>query len=57
MEGDAVIVRYEGPKGGPGMKELQTRITEIIKGILQHSGHHRRAFLRPAAALASISVP
>lgn len=31
-EGDAVIVRYEGPKGGPGMKELH-RITEIIKSI------------------------
>lgn len=31
-ECDAVIVRYEGPKGGPGMKELH-RITEIIKGI------------------------
>lgn len=33
-EGDAVIVRYEGPKGGPGMKELH-RITEIMKGIPQ----------------------
>ena len=33
-EGDAIIVRYEGPKGGPGMKELH-RITEIIKGIPQ----------------------
>ena len=32
QEGDAIIVRYEGPKGGPGMKELH-RITEIIKGI------------------------
>ena len=32
QEGDAVIVRYEGPNGGPGMKELH-RITEIIKGI------------------------
>lgn len=32
VEGDAVIVRYEGPKGGPGMKELH-RITEIIKGV------------------------
>ena len=31
-EGDVLIVRYEGPKGGPGMKELH-RITEIIKGI------------------------
>lgn len=32
VPGDAVIVRYEGPKGGPGMKELH-RITEIIKSI------------------------
>ena len=32
LSGDAVIVRYEGPKGGPGMKELH-RITEIIKAI------------------------
>lgn len=30
--GDAVVVRYEGPKGGPGMKELH-RITEIIRKI------------------------
>lgn len=32
--GDVVIVRYEGPRGGPGMKELH-RITEIIKSIPQ----------------------
>ncbi|MBR4723388.1 MAG: dihydroxy-acid dehydratase [Clostridia bacterium] len=31
-EGDAVIIRYEGPKGGPGMKEMH-RVTEILKGI------------------------
>lgn len=31
-EGTAVVVRYEGPKGGPGMKELH-RVTEIMKGI------------------------
>lgn len=31
-EGDAIVVRYEGPKGGPGMKELH-RITEIMKSI------------------------
>ena len=30
--GTAVVVRYEGPKGGPGMKELH-RVTEIMKGI------------------------
>lgn len=31
-EGTGVVVRYEGPKGGPGMKELH-RVTEIMKGI------------------------
>ena len=30
--GDAVVVRYEGPKGGPGMRELH-RVTEVLKGI------------------------
>lgn len=30
--GSAVIIRYEGPMGGPGMKELH-RVTEIMKGI------------------------
>lgn len=28
-EGDAIIIRYEGPKGGPGMRELH-RCTEIL---------------------------
>lgn len=32
VEGDAVIIRYEGPKGGPGMKEMH-RVTEILKHI------------------------
>ena len=31
-EGNAVVIRYEGPKGGPGMKEMH-RVTEIIKSI------------------------
>ena len=30
--GTAVVIRYEGPKGGPGMKELH-RVTEIMRGI------------------------
>lgn len=30
--GTGVVIRYEGPKGGPGMKELH-RVTEIMKGI------------------------
>lgn len=32
VAGTGVVVRYEGPKGGPGMKELH-RVTEIMKGI------------------------
>src|SRR5690625_3169327 len=31
MAGDAVIIRYEGPKGGPGMREMLA-ITGAIKG-------------------------
>ena len=30
--GHIVVVRYEGPKGGPGMRELH-RVTEILKKI------------------------
>jgi len=30
-EGDVVVIRYEGPKGGPGMREM-LRITAGIKG-------------------------
>ena len=31
-EGTVLVVRYEGPKGGPGMREMH-RVTEIIKEI------------------------
>src|SRR5690606_16256519 len=30
-KGDAVVIRYEGPKGGPGMREMLA-ITRAIKG-------------------------
>ena len=29
-EGDAVVIRYEGPRGGPGMREMH-RVTEMLK--------------------------
>ncbi|SEM95716.1 dihydroxy-acid dehydratase [Mesobacillus persicus] len=29
QEGDAIVIRYEGPKGGPGMRELH-RCTEVL---------------------------
>jgi len=31
-DGDVLVVRYEGPKGGPGMPEMH-RLTELIKGL------------------------
>ncbi len=31
-KGDAVIIRYEGPKGGPGMREMLT-VTAILAGM------------------------
>ena len=32
MKGDVVIIRYEGPKGGPGMREMLTP-TATITGM------------------------
>jgi dihydroxy-acid dehydratase len=29
-EGDVVVVRYEGPKGGPGMREMLTPTSAIV---------------------------
>ena len=28
--GDVVVIRYEGPKGGPGMREMQNPVTAMI---------------------------
>jgi dihydroxy-acid dehydratase len=35
--GDAVIVRYEGPKGGPGMREMLTATSAIVGYGLEES--------------------
>lgn len=35
--GDAIVVRYEGPRGGPGMREMLA-LTSMIKGIPELSG-------------------
>ena len=31
-EGDVVVIRYEGPKGGPGMREM-LKPTSAIMGL------------------------
>jgi dihydroxy-acid dehydratase len=36
-EGDAIIIRYEGPKGGPGMREMLTATSAIVGSGLDKS--------------------
>lgn len=35
--GDVIVVRYEGPRGGPGMREMLA-LTSMVKGIPELSG-------------------
>ena len=45
--GDAVVIRYEGPRGGPGMREMLAVTGAIVGSGAQRFGdaHHRRALL------------
>ena len=36
-EGDAVVIRYEGPRGGPGMREMLTATSAIVGYGLEES--------------------
>ena len=37
VEGDVVVIRYEGPKGGPGMREMLSPTSAIVgKGLGKH---------------------
>jgi dihydroxy-acid dehydratase len=37
QKGDVVIIRYEGPKGGPGMREMLSPTSALVgKGLGQH---------------------
>ena len=48
MAGDVVVIRYEGPKGGPGMREMLNP-TSAIAGMglaIIRSIDHRWTFLR-----------
>ncbi len=46
--GDVVVIRYEGPKGGPGMREMLNPTSAIDRyGLDKGRGpHHRRPVLR-----------
>ena len=34
VEGDVVVIRYEGPKGGPGMREMLNPTSAIAGMVL-----------------------
>lgn len=43
--GDALVLRYEGPKGGPGMREMLAPTSAIIgKGMGETVPDYRRPF-------------
>ena len=46
--GDVVVIRYEGPAGGPGMREMLTPTSAIVRHgpVHQRGARHRRALLR-----------
>ena len=46
-EGEVVVIRYEGPRGGPGMREMLA-VTAALKGrgLREGRADHRRALLR-----------
>jgi len=48
VAGDILVIRYEGCKGAPGMKELMLSIDALIGLGLDKKGraYHRRTFLR-----------
>ncbi|MFR6332715.1 MAG: dihydroxy-acid dehydratase [Eisenbergiella sp.] len=39
-----VVIRYEGPKGGPGMRSAESDIGDAGMGLDQCSPNHRRPF-------------
>ena len=45
MPGDVIVIRYEGPAGGPGMREMLTPdLRHLRHGARQVlRAHHRRA--------------
>ena len=45
--GHVVVIRYEGPKGGPGMPEMLAPTSAIQDAAWNESGtHYRRSILR-----------
>ena len=34
-EGDVVVIRYEGPKGGPGMREMLSTTAALVRSRIR----------------------
>ena len=54
-KGDVIVIRYEGPKGGPGMREMLSPTSAIMgtRPRQRRRAHHRRPFLAAAATASS----
>ena len=50
LKGDVVVIRYEGPKGGPGMQEM-VMVTAALSGLSAS-----RALMSRPSALLTISA-
>ena len=44
VKGDVVVIRYEGPKGGPGMREMLSPTSAIYGTWRKCCTYHRRTF-------------
>ncbi len=50
-DGDIVVIRYEGPKGGPGMREMLAPTSALVgQGLGERKGKIRRRFSQRALA-------
>ena len=56
--GDVIVIRYEGPKGGPGMREMLSTTAAIYGQGMGEQGRadHRRPLLRRARAASASAM-
>ena len=57
-DGDVLVIRYEGPRGGPGMREMLSTTAALYgQGVRREGGaDHRRALLRRARAASASAM-
>ena len=56
VPGDVVVIRYEGPKGGPGMREMLNPTSALAGMKLDKTVASSRTAASPAHPVAPLSV-